>query len=218
MSDDTSTSGRGPEREAWDQFGEYLQAMGSLGERTWTRSLGLWTDVAGTLDKDVTTGSMSANSARAMAVMQKNLADALQTFTTMPNTRRTASVLPTAFLSLVPGDDKDHPYSQLEPPIEIAAPGDLASPPALAQIVLRVTSLDGGPKAPTEATAVKRVTDRLRASYQKGSHTYLLERFNPEKDPGDPVPGAYEGFVYLSGPPAPLANLRIVVEGPKGNG
>ena len=107
----------------------------------------------------------------------------MQTFTTMPNTRRTASVLPTVFLSLVPGDDNDHPYSQLEPPVEIAAPGDLASPPALAEIVLRVTTLDEGSTAPTEAAAVKRVTDRLRAGYQKGSHSYLLERFNPEKDP-----------------------------------
>ena len=75
--------------------------------------------------------------------------------------------------------------------------------------------LNGSPTDPSAeaADAVRVLTDRLRTSLIPGARSYLLETV--EQGQVSPlVPGTYDGLVYLIKPSLPLANLRIIVDGP----
>ena len=61
--------------------------------------------------------------------------------------------------------------------------------------------------------AIVALTERLEATLQPTSRSYLLQTV-ARQDLKPLVPGTYDGLVYLIKPTLPLANLRIVVEGP----
>lgn len=197
-----SDSERRPEQEAFDQFGQYLQMVGELGSRTWSRSFALWTDVGSSLDKEVTTGTLTANTARAMTLMQRNLQDAWQTFSRPPTTQRTATVLPTAFLSFVPGPGSG--YTQLPGTVRIPATS-APEPGGAAKVTLRSTE-------PKEQTAVEAVRSRLRVTYSSSYQAFLLEGTDGSDPKAELSPGSYEGLVYLTKPSMALATLHVVVE------
>ena len=64
-----------------------------------------------------------------------------------------------------------------------------------------------------DSDALCLLTERLRTSLIPGARSYLLETDEQGQVP-PLVPGTYDGLVYLIKPSLPLANLRIIVDGP----
>lgn len=200
---------------AWDRVGSYMESAQSIWDRMARRNFDLWKDVSGSLRSGpVTADSLAANSARAMAVAQETMED-LWTSLVDPARREVyVQVLPTAFLFIDrltdPSDADKQRYAAVDPvhiPVDPRRKGDL---PATAEI-----ALNGSPLTPggDPAKAVTALVARLRVTRQGASRNYLLETVTAGV-PTELIPGTYDGLIYLTEPPFPLANLRIVVEGP----
>lgn len=204
--------------DAWDRFGTFMQTAQSTWDRLARRNFDFWKDVSGSLKSGpVDADKLAANSARAMAVAQETLQDLWLTLVEPPQREVFVQVLPTAFLFFDkitdagdedPGDEPR--YAGQDPvhiPVNHERQGEL---PDAAQI-----TLSGNPSDPAmpAALAIRALTDRLRVVKQPGSRSYLLQTIDTGVA-GGLVAGTYDGLIYLTNPTLPLANLRIVVEGP----
>jgi hypothetical protein len=117
-------------------------------------------------------------------------------------------VLPTAFLFFDQiGGNRHTLQDPVHIPVNPQRKGDL---PVSAQIALNGSPTDASVDA---ADAVRVLTERLRTSLVTGARSYLLETVQQGEVP-PLVPGTYDGLVYLIKPSLPLANLRIIVDGP----
>lgn len=200
-------------KAAWDRMGRYMEGVGALGERMVQRNFALWKDVAASLQSGpIDADKLAATSARAMVAVQETMEDVWTAMVEPPQSEVYVQVLPTAFLFFdhVTTDEAETRHSLQDPvhiPVSHQRKGDL--PPA-AQI-----ALNGSPTDPAAdpAAAVASLTKRLRATLQPGRRAYLLETID-QGEPTPLVPGTYDGLVYLIKPSLPLANLRIVVDGP----
>lgn len=213
------------EPAAWDRIGQYLQNTGTLGQRMVARNLDLWGSVRAHLAQGpYTADAMAADVAKAMVALQENVEDAWAVLATPPERERYVQALPTAFLFF---DREDSTTHTLLDPVYIPVPvNDDHDLPPTAEIALDGTASEkvapagtGSPGEATDAEAdpsgrgvlalVKRLTARL-----DGRRRYRLETVGVGDEADDLVAGVYDGLVYLKDPALPLANVRIVVEGP----
>lgn len=200
-------------RETWNRFGHYMQAWADYGARVWERNQNLWAAVDQELGSDRSAmDSVARSTARMMAAGMQNVEDLWAMAVGSPDSARYVKVLPTAFLFF----DLREAIGEhtLLDPVDIAVPADVAREarlPATAQIALNGTSTPPDRDAEGVAALLRRLSARLK----EGQRSYRLETTNPQEDPGDLVPGVYDGLVYLIDPAMPLANLRIIVEAPE---
>ena len=225
MDDSTRSSSTGDDSAAWDRIGQYLQNAGTLGERVIARNLDLWSSVRSHLGSgSYTADAMAADLAKAMVAAQENLEDAWSVVIRPPERERYVQALPTAFLFFNREDATTH---TLLDPVYIPVPVSDDRPlPPRAEIALDGTSSQGGGAADGESSAehpadedrssrkgvemlLKRLTARL-----DGKRRYRLEAVGAGEEAENLVAGVYDGLVYLRDPALPLANVRVVVEGP----
>lgn len=187
---------------AWDRVGQILENTGTLGQRVWQRNLTLWNRVSRHLrdDDGYSADDMAADAARAMVTAMDNLNDAWSFLTRPPERERVAATIPTAFLFFDRRDDETAHH--LLDPVLIRVP--LGEGEVLPQKAL--IALDGSSEAGSAALRKSLV------AYLDQPGVYRLETYGEPTD--DLEPGVYNGFVYITEPARPLANLRIVVEGP----
>lgn len=199
--------------EAWRRYGIAMETVQATWDRMAKRNFDFWKDVAGSLKSaPVTADTLAANTARAMAVAQETMEDLWLTAVEPPQREVYVQVLPTAFLFFdrIQASNEPDEYAGQDPvhiPVVRQRTGDL---PETAEIALNGSSTrtDVDP-----ADAVTALTSRLQVRLQPGTRSYLLETIKPA-NPVRLEPGTYDGVIYLIKPPLPLANLRIVVEGP----
>lgn len=224
MDDSTRSSSTGDDSAAWDRIGQYLQNAGTLGERVIARNLDLWSSVRSHLGSgSYTADAMAADLAKAMVAAQENLEDAWSVVIRPPERERYVQALPTAFLFFNRGDASTH---TLLDPVYIPVPlSDDRELPATAEIALDGTSseqVDPAAVSPGDSSSaedrssrkgvemlLKRLTARL-----DGRRRYRLESVGVGEEAANLVAGVYDGLVYLKDPALPLANVRVVVEGP----
>jgi hypothetical protein len=216
MNDDRSPTGQ-PEpsdddqaaRAAWDRVGRYMEGLGAVGERLVQRNFTFWKDVASSLQSGpMDADKFAATAARAMVATQETVEDVWTSLVEPPQSEVYVQVLPTAFLFFDQiGGNRHTLQDPVHIPVSPQRKGDL---PDTAEIALNGSPADGSVDA---ADAVRVLTDRLRTSLIPGARSYLLETV--EQGPVTPlVPGTYDGLIYLIKPSLPLANLRIIVDGP----
>ena len=197
-------------KAAWDRVGRYMEGVGAIGERLVQRNFTFWKDVAGSLQSGpMDADKLAANTARAMVAVQETMEDVWTSLVEPPQSEVYVQVLPTAFL-FFDRVGKENRHTLQDPvhiPVTLQRKGDL---PAQAEIALNGSPTDPAADA---AEAVRVLTQRLRTSLLPGTRSYLLETVEQGK-PTPLVPGTYDGLVYLVKPSLPLANLRIIVEGP----
>ena len=199
--------------EAWNRAGIYMENVQATWDRLAKRNFDFWKDVATSLKSGpVDADKLAANSARAMSVAQQTLEDLWLTTVEPPQREVYVQVLPTAFLFFdkITDTEGNRRYAAQDPvhiPVNRQRQGDL---PAAAKITLSGNPLD---PAASAVDAITALTDRLEAVLEPGARSYLLQTI-VRQDAGALVPGTYDGLVYLIKPTLPLANLRIVVEGP----
>jgi len=199
--------------EAWNRVGVYMENVQSTWDRLAKRNFDFWKDVATSLKSGpVDADKLAANAARAMSVAQQTVEDLWLTAVEPPQREVYVQVLPTAFLffdKVTDAEGKQH-YTGQDPvhvPVSHQRRGDL---PARAEITISGNPLDPRIRA---VDAIEALTERLEATLQSTSRSYLLQTV-ARADLKPLVPGTYDGLVYLIKPTLPLANLRIVVEGP----
>lgn len=195
---------------AWDRVGRYMEGLGAVGERVVQRNFTFWKDVAASLQ----TGPMDADklasaAGRAMVAAQETAEDVWLSLVEPPQSEVYVQVLPTAFLFFdhIAGSDRHTLQDPVHIPVIPQRKGDL---PATAEIALNGSPSDGSVDA---ADAVAVLTKRLRTSLVPGTRSYLLETIE-QGEVSPLVPGTYDGLVYLIKPSLPLANLRVIVDGP----
>jgi len=201
---------------AWDRVGQFLDNTGTLGWRVWRRTLDVWGNVADHMSTGrYTADAMAADTAAVMVAMQTNVEDVWTTMTRPPERQRYVHTLPTAFLFFDRPNENEETHTLLDPVIIPVAPGDDRPLPETALIALDGTSSETG-KDPekTSEVGVNALLSRLKA--RRDDHRrYVLETVEPAgKTASGLVGGVYDGLVYLKDPPLPLANLRVIVEGP----
>jgi|SRR4051794_2800614 hypothetical protein len=186
------------EPAAWDRIGWMLEDMGNLAMDMANRNRLLWNTVSDNLRRgDYTADAMAGDAARAMTTALDNMGDIWSFLTQLPQRDRVAAGLPTAFLLIRWAEDDRRTYIAPDP-VSIQVPGGaVADLPEQAEI-----GLIGPDEHKAEA-----VRGRLRA-YRESRPAYRLEAH----DVRGLSPGIYDGLVYLTDPPRPLANLRVVVE------
>jgi hypothetical protein len=125
-----------------------------------------------------------------------------------------AVTMPMAFLffdKVATGQDGE-PLHQLLEPVTIQVPERVVRErelPRQALIALDGTSTEEGKSAAGVAALRKRLGAELA-----GPRSYRLENVNPDGSEFPLVPGVYDGLIYLTKPPLPIANLTVVVDGP----
>ena len=196
-------------RAAWDRVGRYMEGLGAVGERLVQRNFTFWKDVASSLQSGpMDADKLAATAARAMVATQETAEDVWMSLVEPPQSEVYVQVLPTAFLFF--DQIGGHRHTLQDPvhiPVNPQRKGDL---PASAEIALNGSPSDGSVDA---SEAVRVLTDRLRTSLVAGARSYLLETVE-QGSVAPLVPGTYDGLVYLVKPSLPLANLRIIVDGP----
>lgn len=199
---------------AWNRVGEFLETSGNLGGRIWRRSFNVWGEVANHLSTGrYRADDMAADTARVMVMWQENLEDAWTLMTRPPQRQRYVGTLPTAFLFFDRAEN-GATHTLLDPvfiPVPVAEDHDL---PPTAEIALDGTSSESivDPEK-SSAMAVNALLKRLVAR-KDARDRYVLETIKPGEDVPELIGGVYDGLVYLKDPPLPLANVRVVVEGP----
>jgi hypothetical protein len=182
---------------AWDRVGQLLGDMGAVTQTIWRRNMVLWSDVSRHLRSDrYTPEEMAADAARALAVAVDNATDVWSLVARMPEREQVAAGLPTAFLFFTRRDQGATTHIPPEPVLLRAPSGEADDLPDRARISLSGPDRDGVQALET-CLAV-----RLQAP-----RTYLLEPHGVKRL----VPGVYDGLVYLTDPPRPLADLRVIV-------
>ncbi len=207
-------------QDAWNRFGQYMEAWAGYSGRVWSRQQELWASIA----KNLSSGQYSADTAAsdavlAMAVMQRNAEDGWRVLTGPPGTERAVSVLPTAFLFFDLSDPESFPLADA---VDIPVPPDIDRDdlPERAFIALNGTSVSpreaaepgGAPSADASVEGVRALEQTLRATFEPAKGVYSLE---PVAESATRlVRGVYDGLVYLTKPAVPLANVRIIVGPP----
>ena len=195
---------------AWDRVGRYMEGLGAVGERLVQRNFTFWKDVASSLQSGpMDADKLAATTARAMVATQETVEDIWMSLVEPPQSEVYVQVLPTAFLFFDQiGGQPTHPAGSRAHPGQPAAEGRStgAPPRSPSTAVPPIASVDA-------ADAVRVLTDRLRTSLIPGARAYLLETV-AQGEVAPLVPGTYDGLVYLIKPSLPLANLRIIVDGP----
>lgn len=198
--------------DAWNRVGVYMETAQATWDRLAKRNFDLWKEVAGTLQGGkVTADTLAANAARALSAAQETMEDLWLTMVEPPQREVYVQVLPTAFLFFdkVEAGGDGHDIYTAQDPVHIPVKQQRDNLPDKAEL-----TLSGNPSRPADATAaIKALTERLQVIRVRGARSYLLETITPAD--ADPlVPGTYDGLIYLTEPTLPLANLRVVVEGP----
>lgn len=221
----TRSASANDDSAAWDRVGQFLQNTGTLGERIIARNLDLWSSVRAHLGEGpYTADAMAADMAKAMVAVQENLEDTWSVMVRPPDRERYVQALPTAFLFFNREDATTH---TLLDPVYIPVPvsDDRPLPPS-AEIALDGTSSERVEPSDAESPGnlssaedrssrkgvemlLKRLTARL-----DGKRRYRLESVGAGEEAENLVAGVYDGLVYLKDPALPLANVRVVVEGP----
>jgi hypothetical protein len=182
---------------AWDRVGQLLGDMGAVTQSIWRRNMVLWTDVSRHLRSDrYTPDEMAADAARALAVAVDNATDIWSLLARIPEREQVAAGLPTAFLYFARRDRGATTHIPPEPVLLRSPSREADDLPDRAQINLNGPSRDG----------VRALQACLVARLQ-APRTYLLEPHDVKRL----VPGVYDGLVFLTDPPHPLANLRVIV-------
>jgi hypothetical protein len=192
---------RGSAAAAWDQVGRFMEGSGEVGQRLVQRNLDLWRTVAESLRAErYTADRLADDAAYAFGTAVANLGDLWTLVTRPPQGERGPGAVPTAFLFF---DRRDaHTFALLDPVSIPVAPPVEGQLPQRAEIALSGSSEKG-------SAALRGV---LVAHLDETGGGYVLET---QAEPStDLLAGVYDGFVYITDPPRPLANLRIVVEGP----
>ena len=194
---------------AWDRVGRYMEGLGAVGERLVQRNFTFWKDVASSLQSGpMDADKLAATTARAMVATQETVEDIWMSLVEPPQSEVYVQVLPTAFLFFDQvGGNRHTLQDPVHIPVHPQRKGDL---PESAEIALNGSPTDSSVEA---ADAVRVLTDRLRTSLIPGARSYLLETVEQGQVP-PLVPGTYDGLIYLIKPSLPLANLRIIVDGP----
>ena len=194
---------------AWDRLGRYMEGLGAVGERLVQRTFTFWKDVASSLQSGpMDADKLAATTARAMVATQETVEDIWMSLVEPPQSEVYVQVLPTAFLFFDQvGGNRHTLQDPVHIPVHPQRKGDL---PESAEIALNGSPTDSSVEA---ADAVRVLTERLRTSLIPGARSYLLETVEQGQVP-PLVPGTYDGLVYLIKPSLPLANLRIIVDGP----
>jgi hypothetical protein len=194
---------------AWDRVGRYMEGLGAVGERLVQRNFTFWKDVASSLQSGpMDADKLAATTARAMVATQETVEDIWMSLVEPPQSEVYVQVLPTAFLFFDQvGGNRHTLQDPVHIPVHPQRKGDL---PESAEIALNGSPTDSSVEA---ADAVRVLTERLRTSLIPGARSYLLETVEQGQVP-PLVPGTYDGLVYLIKPSLPLANLRIIVDGP----
>jgi hypothetical protein len=171
--------------------------MGAVTQTIWRRNMVLWSDVSRHLRSDrYTADEMAADAARALAVAVDNATDIWSILARIPEREQVAAGLPTAFLYFARRDRGATTHIPPEP-VLLPCPSQTADDlPDRAQISLNGPSPEG----------VQALQACLVARLQV-PRTYLLEPHDVKRL----VPGVYDGLVFLTDPPHPLANLRVIV-------
>lgn len=198
--------------DAWNRVGIYMETVQATWDRLAKRNFDFWKDVAGSVrDGRVTADTFAANTAKAMTLAQETMEDVWLTLVEPPQREVYVQVLPTAFLFFdkISTDQEEVSYTAQDP-VHIPVKQQRDDLPESAEL-----TLNGNPTMPDAdpAAAINALTERLQVTRIPGTRTYLLETITPAKA-GRLVPGTYDGLIYLTKPTLPLANLRIVVEGP----
>src|SRR6478735_637609 len=196
-------------RAAWDRVGRYMEGLGAVGERLVQRNFTFWKDVSASLQSGpMDADKLAATTARAMVASQETVEDIWMSLVEPPQSEVYVQVLPTAFLFFDKiGGNRHTLQDPVHIPVNPQRKGDL---PVSAQIALNGSPTDASVGG---ADAVRVLTERLRTSLVTGARSYLLETVQQGEVP-PLVPGTYDGLVYLIKPSLPLANLRIIVDGP----
>jgi hypothetical protein len=196
--------------EAWNRVGVYMETAQAVWDRLAKRNFDFWKQVAGSVqDGKVTADTLAANTARAMSVTQETMEDLWLTLVEPPQREVFVQVLPTAFLFFDKVEAGGTVSYSAQDPVHIPVKQQRDDLPEKAEL-----TLSGNPTRHADATAaIAALTDRLQVVRVPGARSYLLETITPA-DVGPLVPGTYDGLIYLTKPTLPLANLRVVVEGP----
>jgi len=186
-----------------------MEGLGAVGERRVQRNFTFWKDVASSLQSGpMDADKLAATTARAMVATQETVEDIWMSLVEPPQSEVYVQVLPTAFLFFDQvGGNRHTLQDPVHIPVHPQRKGDL---PESAEIALNGSPTDSSVEA---ADAVRVLTERLRTSLIPGARSYLLETVEQGQVP-PLVPGTYDGLVYLIKPSLPLANLRIIVDGP----
>lgn len=207
---DGSSTRRPGVDDAWNRVGVYMETAQATWDRLAKRNFDFWKEVAGSLqDGKVTADTFAANTARAMSVAQETMEDLWFTLVEPPQREVFVQVLPTAFLFFDKVESGGEPVYTAQDPVHIPVSQSREGLPDTAEL-----TLSGNPSRGADAaTAIQALTRRLQVRRVPGARSYLLETVTPA-DVGPLVPGTYDGLIYLTKPTLPLANLRVVVEGP----
>ncbi|HEX2375683.1 MAG TPA: hypothetical protein VHO93_17020 [Actinomycetota bacterium] len=185
------------EAATWDRVGQLLGDMGTVTQNIWRRNLALWSDVSDHLRADTYTADvMATDAARALAVAFDNATDIWSALVRSPERERPVSGLATAFLYFERRDRGSTTHIPPDPVVLRVPFVDVDDLPVQAEIGLHGPSQDG-------ALALR----ACLAARLQPPRTYLLE----PHDVKELVPGIYDGAVYLTAPPRPLANLQVIV-------
>jgi hypothetical protein len=192
-----------------ERVGGDMEGLGAVGERLVQRNFTFWKDVSASLQSGpMDADKLAATTARAMVATQETVEDIWMSLVEPPQSEVYVQVLPTAFLFFDQiGGNRHTLQDPVHIPVNPQRKGDL---PVSAQIALNGSPTDASVDA---ADAVRVLTERLRTSLVTGARSYLLETVQQGEVP-PLVPGTYDGLVYLIKPSLPLANLRIIVDGP----
>lgn len=226
--DETPPTAARDTADAWDRVGQLLQNAGTLGNRVVARNLDLWSSIRAHLSHGpYTADAMAADLASTLATVQENLEDAWSMVLAPPQRERYAQALPTAFLFFDRQDGTTH--TLLDPVYIPVPPNDDRPLPPTAEIALDGTSSEtaapgrsSSSDSPASSGArgddlsrrgVSALLERLTARLD-GSRRYRLETVGLDDEADNLVAGVYDGLVYLKDPALPLANVRVVVEGP----
>jgi hypothetical protein len=221
---------------AWDRVGRFLQQSATTASDIGDRNVRLWSSVSGHLKTDhYTADDMADDVAQSVATAMNNMRDVWSTLTTDPAQNTLAQPTPTAFLLFDSTGPSRHRL--LEPvrievgslPTSGAMPHQARVLPPRARVALSGASQDG----------IEPLLKRIVAYWDDNSDGYIVADINPnverpvtaETETGSSagegeswsideglVPGLYDGIVYLTDPPALLASVRILVEGPPPEG
>lgn len=198
---------------AWRQVGVYMENAQAAWDRLARRNFDFWKDVSASLRSGpVDADKLAGNTARAMSVALQTMEDLWLTLVEPPRREVYVQVLPTAFLFFDKINDPQggHHYTSQDP---VHIPVSHQREPLPERALITVSGSPTDPRADAGA-AIRALTERLQARREPNARSYLLETTMPSNPEGDLVPGTYDGLVYLIQPTLPLANLRIVVEGP----
>jgi hypothetical protein len=209
-SDEAASDDQQAAQDAWNRVGRYMEGLGAVGERVVQRNFTFWKDVAASLQSGpMDADKLAAATGRAMVAAQETAEDVWLSLVEPPQSEVYVQVLPTAFLFFdhVAGSRRHTLQDPVHIPVNPRRKGDL---PATAEVALNGSPTDGSVDT---AEAVRVLVDRLRTSLIPGARAYLLETVEQGEVP-PLVPGTYDGLVYLTKPSLPLANLRVIVDGP----